>query len=185
MWMLMRQPDTDFEDLENTEDMTEDWEQCQDLPELWMRFPDRCMARDPLVRPRMSDTVKLRDHVKRAPVSGCQIDDLQLSNLHPSHKSDYPQSRDRTHRPSQAHKATDYDMASQGSSDLGELAKTFKVLEKDFADSKPQTEELEVGTQDLETTITQLHEQVQIIAQAQDEFSRSLLRLYDLVFRDS
>ncbi|KAK3652260.1 hypothetical protein LTR22_011762 [Elasticomyces elasticus] len=83
-----------------------------------------------------------------------------------------------THRPSQAHKATDYDMATKGNSDLGELAKTVKVLKNDVNDCKPQNEELKEGTQDLETTITQLHEQFQIIAQAQDEFSRRLQRLY-------
>ncbi|KAK5742700.1 hypothetical protein LTR17_003233 [Elasticomyces elasticus] len=76
-------------------------------------------------------------------------------------------------------------MASQESSDLGELAKTVKVLKNDFADSKPQTEELKAGTQELETTITQLHEQVQIIAQAQDEFSRRLQRLYEVMVPES
>ncbi|KAK6403911.1 hypothetical protein LTR81_021245, partial [Elasticomyces elasticus] len=68
-------------------------------------------------------------------------------------------------------------MATKGNSDLGELAKTVKVLKNDVNDCKPQNEELKEGTQDLETTITQLHEQFQIIAQAQDEFSRRLQRL--------
>ncbi|KAK5691674.1 hypothetical protein LTR97_011671 [Elasticomyces elasticus] len=82
-------------------------------------------------------------------------------------------------------------MAKQGSSDLGELARTAQDIKNDFASLKAGTQELKVGietlkagTQDLASAFKMLNEQAQIFAREQEEFTRRLQRLYELVVQD-
>ncbi|KAI1414702.1 hypothetical protein F5Y13DRAFT_158119 [Hypoxylon sp. FL1857] len=47
MWMLLRQPDMEFDDVGHPNDLKTDWTSSDDVPELWKDFVDRCMAVDP------------------------------------------------------------------------------------------------------------------------------------------
>ncbi|OTA97005.1 hypothetical protein M434DRAFT_27349 [Hypoxylon sp. CO27-5] len=53
MWMLLREPDMDFDDIDHPNDLKTDWENSDDIPESWKDFVDRCMAMDPNNRPDM------------------------------------------------------------------------------------------------------------------------------------
>ncbi|KAK4893178.1 hypothetical protein LTR27_008519 [Elasticomyces elasticus] len=81
-------------------------------------------------------------------------------------------------------KATDYAMANSGLSGLRELARTAQDFKIEFADLKKGTQELTAGTQALASSVKMLNEQAQIFAREQEEFTRRLQRLYELVVQD-
>ncbi|KAI1130700.1 hypothetical protein F5Y10DRAFT_288806 [Nemania abortiva] len=53
MWMLLRQPDMEFDDIEHPNDLRTNWGNSEDVPESWKTFVDQCMAIDPNKRPDM------------------------------------------------------------------------------------------------------------------------------------
>lgn len=54
MWMLLRQYNhQDLEGIENTEDITEDWDASNDIPLDWRKLVDQCLERDPRRRPTL------------------------------------------------------------------------------------------------------------------------------------
>ncbi|RMZ80383.1 hypothetical protein DV738_g2782, partial [Chaetothyriales sp. CBS 135597] len=57
MWMLVRQPEMEFEDIEHPEQLVTDWNNSEDIPIAWKQLIDRCMSRDPNERPDLSDLV--------------------------------------------------------------------------------------------------------------------------------
>ncbi|KAI8153485.1 hypothetical protein K4K49_008574 [Colletotrichum sp. SAR 10_70] len=50
-WMLLRQPDMDFDEIEHPSQLKTSWEGAQDIPTAWVCMTDRCMAEDPNERP--------------------------------------------------------------------------------------------------------------------------------------
>ncbi len=58
MWMLLRQPDMDFEEIEHPDDLVTDWEGAEDIPTIWKQMVDRCMSRDPNERPNVIEVVQ-------------------------------------------------------------------------------------------------------------------------------
>ncbi|KAF0326611.1 nima-related kinase 5 [Colletotrichum asianum] len=50
-WMLLRQPNMDFDEIEHPSQLKTSWEGAQDIPTAWMWMVDRCMAEDPNERP--------------------------------------------------------------------------------------------------------------------------------------
>jgi hypothetical protein len=57
MWMLLRQPETDYEDIEHPDDLITDWDKSEDVPGAWKEIVDRCMSRDPNERPDLDELV--------------------------------------------------------------------------------------------------------------------------------
>ncbi|OAL48661.1 hypothetical protein IQ07DRAFT_645437 [Pyrenochaeta sp. DS3sAY3a] len=57
MWMLLRQPESDFEDIGHPDELITDWEQSEDVLTTWKQIVDRCMSRDPNERPDLSELV--------------------------------------------------------------------------------------------------------------------------------
>lgn len=57
MWMLLRQPESDFEDIEHPDQLITDWEKSEDIPMTWKQIVDRCMSRDANARPDLSELV--------------------------------------------------------------------------------------------------------------------------------
>ncbi|KAK0655570.1 hypothetical protein B0T16DRAFT_432809 [Cercophora newfieldiana] len=57
MWMLLRQPESDFEDIEHPDQLITDWDKSEDIPATWKQMVDRCMSRDPNKRPDLSELV--------------------------------------------------------------------------------------------------------------------------------
>lgn len=58
MWMLLRQPDTDdLEDIEDTLDVKEDWDECDDVPESLKQLVMKCVDHDPLKRMGLAELV--------------------------------------------------------------------------------------------------------------------------------
>ncbi len=56
MWMLLRQyKSDDFDDLESTEDIKEDWDACDDIPTTWKEMVHRCLERDLRGRPLLRE----------------------------------------------------------------------------------------------------------------------------------
>ncbi|KAK3393275.1 hypothetical protein B0H63DRAFT_530964 [Podospora didyma] len=55
MWMLLRQPEDDFEEIELPNELITDWDECDDIPKEWVQMVDRCMAPDPNERPDLSE----------------------------------------------------------------------------------------------------------------------------------
>lgn len=55
MWMLLRQPDMDFELIKNTRGLVEDWDGCDDIPESWKDIVNKCIERDPNKRIRLDE----------------------------------------------------------------------------------------------------------------------------------
>lgn len=54
--MLLRQCDMDdFEDIENTEDIVEDWTSSDDIPLHWKEAVEGCLKRDPNDRTGLQD----------------------------------------------------------------------------------------------------------------------------------
>lgn len=52
MWMLLRQPDMDFDNVDHPNDLEPDWGSSDDdVPPSWKYFVDQCMAMDPNSRP--------------------------------------------------------------------------------------------------------------------------------------
>ena len=51
MWMLLRQPNMDFDEIEHPNDLITDWEAFEDIPESWKQMVDRCLSLDPNMRP--------------------------------------------------------------------------------------------------------------------------------------
>ncbi|KAJ4310976.1 hypothetical protein N0V84_010674 [Fusarium piperis] len=58
MWMLLRQPENDFEDIEHPDELIPDWDESEDIPTTWKQMVDRCMSRDPNERPDLSELVE-------------------------------------------------------------------------------------------------------------------------------
>ena len=61
MWMLLRQPQDDYAEIQHPRDMSTDWDGCEDLPVHWMQMVDRCMSQDPNERPDLSELVDFWD----------------------------------------------------------------------------------------------------------------------------
>lgn len=57
MWMLLRQPVSDFEDIEHPDQLLTDWDMSEDIPVTWKQMVDRCMSNDPNERPDLSELV--------------------------------------------------------------------------------------------------------------------------------
>ncbi|KAI1151868.1 kinase-like domain-containing protein [Nemania diffusa] len=57
MWMLLRQPESDFEDIDHPDQLFTDWDKSEDIPTIWKQIVDRCMSRDPNERPDLSELV--------------------------------------------------------------------------------------------------------------------------------
>lgn len=56
MWILLRQCGSeDFENVESTEDIKEDWGDCDDIPTTWKEMVQRCLQRDPQRRPLLQE----------------------------------------------------------------------------------------------------------------------------------
>lgn len=58
MWMLLRQPNMDFEEIEHPVDLVTDWEGAEDIPTIWKQMVDRCMSRDPNERPSVMEVAR-------------------------------------------------------------------------------------------------------------------------------
>ncbi|KAG7287234.1 hypothetical protein NEMBOFW57_006740 [Staphylotrichum longicolle] len=58
MWMLLRQPTTDFDEIEHPNDLATDWDESEDIPESWKVMVDSCMAEDPNERPDVTEVVR-------------------------------------------------------------------------------------------------------------------------------
>jgi hypothetical protein len=62
MWMLLRQPDLDkFDDITCTEDVAEDWESSEDIPEHWKRLVEDCLHHGPNKRIGLRELVAFWD----------------------------------------------------------------------------------------------------------------------------
>ncbi|CAI0652908.1 unnamed protein product [Colletotrichum noveboracense] len=57
MWMLLRQPDMDFDEIEHPSQLKTSWEGAEDIPRAWMGMTDRCMAKDPNERPDVMEVL--------------------------------------------------------------------------------------------------------------------------------
>ncbi|WXC63364.1 hypothetical protein SNK03_009186 [Fusarium graminearum] len=57
MWMLLRQPEADWEGIEHPDDITTDWDESDDIPFTWKQMVDRCMPRDANERPDLEELV--------------------------------------------------------------------------------------------------------------------------------
>ncbi|KFY34393.1 hypothetical protein V494_06808 [Pseudogymnoascus sp. VKM F-4513 (FW-928)] len=67
MWMLLRQPDFDsFDDVTCTEDLVEDWDLADDIPEHWKRVVQDCLHHDPNTRIGLGELVDFWDNEKEA-----------------------------------------------------------------------------------------------------------------------
>ncbi|KAK6342224.1 hypothetical protein TWF730_001702 [Orbilia blumenaviensis] len=55
MWILLRQPDSDFEDIEHPDELVTDWGGSEDIPAAWKQTIDRFISRDPNKRPDFSE----------------------------------------------------------------------------------------------------------------------------------
>lgn len=53
MWMLLRQPESDFEDITHPDQLIMDWDKYEDIPTAWKQIVDRWMSRDPNERPEL------------------------------------------------------------------------------------------------------------------------------------
>lgn len=58
MWMLLRQPDMAFDEIEHPDDLVTDWNDTEDIPSSWKELVDRCMSRDPNERPDLASLVR-------------------------------------------------------------------------------------------------------------------------------
>ncbi|KAK4242745.1 hypothetical protein C8A03DRAFT_28975 [Achaetomium macrosporum] len=58
MWMLLRQPAMDFDEIEHPNELSTDWDGAEDIPELWKGMVDRCMADDPNERPDVMEMLR-------------------------------------------------------------------------------------------------------------------------------
>ncbi|KAI6755642.1 hypothetical protein HG531_004748 [Fusarium graminearum] len=57
MWMLLRQPESDWEGIEHPDDITTDRDESDDIPFTWKQMVDRCMSRDANERPDLEELV--------------------------------------------------------------------------------------------------------------------------------
>lgn len=56
MWILIRQYNSDdFDDVESTEGIKEDWDACDDIPTTWKEMVHRCLEREPRGRPPLQE----------------------------------------------------------------------------------------------------------------------------------
>jgi serine/threonine protein kinase len=53
MWMLLRQPDMNFDDVEHPTDLITGWMDADDVPMSWREMVDCCMSTDPNQRPEI------------------------------------------------------------------------------------------------------------------------------------
>lgn len=58
MWMLLRQPAMEFDEVEHPNDLVTDWDRAEDILEPWREMIDRCMVRDPNERPDVVQVVR-------------------------------------------------------------------------------------------------------------------------------
>lgn len=70
MWMLLRQPDIDFDDIESTLDIKEDWKGCEGIPEKVKQMVDTCLQREPTKRPGLEELLTF--WASRDDMTGCQ-----------------------------------------------------------------------------------------------------------------
>ncbi|KAI0105310.1 kinase-like domain-containing protein [Nemania sp. FL0031] len=61
MWMLLRQPEMEFDHVDHPNDLHTDWASSEDLPELWKEFVNQCMDMDPNRRPDMLEVYQFWD----------------------------------------------------------------------------------------------------------------------------
>lgn len=61
VWMLLRQPSMDFDEIEHPNDLTTNWDDAEDIPIGWKEITDLCMATDPNERP---DVMKVWEYWK-------------------------------------------------------------------------------------------------------------------------
>ncbi|KAF5246321.1 hypothetical protein FAUST_1438 [Fusarium austroamericanum] len=57
MWMLLRQPKADSDDIKHPDDITTDWDESDDILSTWKQMVDRCMSRDANERPDLEEFV--------------------------------------------------------------------------------------------------------------------------------
>lgn len=57
MWALLRQPESDFDNIKHPDQLITDWDKSEDIPNTWKQIVDRCMSRDPNERPDLSELV--------------------------------------------------------------------------------------------------------------------------------
>ena len=55
MWMVLRQPNMEWEEIEHPNDLVSDWNETDDIPVAWKNLVDRCMSSDPNSRPDMAE----------------------------------------------------------------------------------------------------------------------------------
>ncbi|KAI0003448.1 hypothetical protein F4779DRAFT_634602 [Xylariaceae sp. FL0662B] len=73
MWMLLRQPDMNaFENIESTEEVVEDWDSSQDIPEHWRHVVRSCLKHDPNERIGLRELTAFWDG-ERHKVNECEI----------------------------------------------------------------------------------------------------------------
>ncbi|KFZ05786.1 hypothetical protein V501_08021 [Pseudogymnoascus sp. VKM F-4519 (FW-2642)] len=67
MWMLLRQPDLDgLDDIARIEDVVEDWESAEDIPEQWKRVVENCLHKDPNKRIGLRELVDFWNSERQA-----------------------------------------------------------------------------------------------------------------------
>lgn len=57
MWMLLRQPDMDFDEIEHPSQLKTSWEGAEDIHTAWVGMTDRCMAEEPNERPDVMEVL--------------------------------------------------------------------------------------------------------------------------------
>lgn len=58
VWMLLRQADIDFDEIEHPSELETDWVGAEDIPAAWADMTDRCMAQDPNERPDVMEVLE-------------------------------------------------------------------------------------------------------------------------------
>lgn len=67
VWMLLCQPDLDkFDDITCTEEVVEDWESSENIPEHWKRVVEDCLHKDPNKRIGLRELVAFWDSERQA-----------------------------------------------------------------------------------------------------------------------
>lgn len=58
IWMLLRQADINFDEIEHPRELETDWVGAEDIPAAWADMTDRCMAQDPNERPDVMEILE-------------------------------------------------------------------------------------------------------------------------------
>ena len=54
MWMVLRQPEMEWDEIEHPTDVVTDWDSAHDIPSSWRETVDQCLAEDPNQRPDLN-----------------------------------------------------------------------------------------------------------------------------------